>query len=309
MAAPAAAQQKEPIGRFAVDCAGSSRGTGGPTSRRVSRSRTATCPSGASASPAARTLPMAQGRSSSVVGGRDRAGKPHARPARRGRQADDAGDEEPDGPAALHVHRAGVLLNFGHRNGWSYISGGMFGRAKLTPDRSTCPGPAPMRKTLNYGGGARWFINQRMAFSVDVRWYDRGTRAAERSCFCPESSAQDDAHTDHRRDFVEIAATEAVRPIGCFSSGRRSSAARRPPRPCRSRRFEAWPFKKPVAGAFRDVAFMRLPELLHRRGGGFDRRRHARRTDVARRSRRCPPANLPATSLRLVCGAHLCRCA
>jgi hypothetical protein len=65
-----------------------------------------------------------------------------------------------------------ISLNFGHRNGWSYISGGMFGRSKLYLDRETAPVEnAPYRKTLNYGGGARWFTTDRVALSVDFRWY------------------------------------------------------------------------------------------------------------------------------------------
>ena len=65
-----------------------------------------------------------------------------------------------------------VSLNFGHRNGWSYISGGMFGRSKLYVDLAAAPASgAPYRRTLNYGGGARWFTTDRIAFSVDFRWY------------------------------------------------------------------------------------------------------------------------------------------
>jgi hypothetical protein len=65
-----------------------------------------------------------------------------------------------------------VSLNFGHRNGWSYISGGMFGRSKLYVDRADAPvSQSPYRRTLNYGGGARWFTTDRVAFSVDFRWY------------------------------------------------------------------------------------------------------------------------------------------
>ena len=65
-----------------------------------------------------------------------------------------------------------ISLNFGHRNGWSYISGGMFGRSKLYLDRADAPATnAPRRKTLNYGGGARWFTTEHVAFSVDFRWY------------------------------------------------------------------------------------------------------------------------------------------
>jgi hypothetical protein len=65
-----------------------------------------------------------------------------------------------------------ISLNFGHRNGWSYISGGMFGRSKLYLEREDTPvSNAPYRATINYGGGARWFIRQHVAFSVDFRWY------------------------------------------------------------------------------------------------------------------------------------------
>lgn len=65
-----------------------------------------------------------------------------------------------------------VSFNFGHHNGWSYISGGLFGVSKLYLDRADKPGTdAPFRSTLNYGAGARWFTNHRMAFSVDIRWF------------------------------------------------------------------------------------------------------------------------------------------
>jgi len=64
-----------------------------------------------------------------------------------------------------------LSFNFGHRNGWSYISGGI-GRSKLYLDREDAPvSDAPGRNTLNYGAGARWFTNHHMAFSVEIRWY------------------------------------------------------------------------------------------------------------------------------------------
>jgi hypothetical protein len=72
-----------------------------------------------------------------------------------------------------------ISLNFGHRNGWSYISGGMFGRSTLYLDRADDPATdTPYRKTLNYGGGARWFTNNHIAFSVDFRWYSVDEQAA-----------------------------------------------------------------------------------------------------------------------------------
>jgi hypothetical protein len=64
-----------------------------------------------------------------------------------------------------------VSLNFGHRSGWSYISGGL-GRSKLYLQRADLPvTDAPGRQTVNYGAGARWFNTHHLAFAVDVRWY------------------------------------------------------------------------------------------------------------------------------------------
>lgn len=72
-----------------------------------------------------------------------------------------------------------ISLNFGHRNGWSYVSGGVFGRSKLYVDRADAPAAStPSRKTLNYGGGARWFTSDHIAFSVDFRWYSVAEQAA-----------------------------------------------------------------------------------------------------------------------------------
>lgn len=70
-----------------------------------------------------------------------------------------------------------VSLNFGHRLGWSYISGGL-GHTRVTSDVAeplagsiVAPAESPWARTINYGGGARWFINDHMAFSVDLRWF------------------------------------------------------------------------------------------------------------------------------------------
>ena len=64
-----------------------------------------------------------------------------------------------------------VSLNFGNGNGWSYLSFGI-GRSiwSVIPEGSE-PLPADEERipTINYGGGARWFIKPRLAFSLDVR--------------------------------------------------------------------------------------------------------------------------------------------
>jgi hypothetical protein len=65
-----------------------------------------------------------------------------------------------------------VSFNFGKRNGWSYISGGI-GRSTFTAERQDAPLPDAESgsKTINYGGGARWFVKEHLAFSVDLRFY------------------------------------------------------------------------------------------------------------------------------------------
>ena len=66
-----------------------------------------------------------------------------------------------------------LSFNFGSGHGWSYISGGL-GRStwSLVPaDRAAFPSDAEALKTINYGGGARWFMKSHLAFSFDVRFY------------------------------------------------------------------------------------------------------------------------------------------
>lgn len=65
-----------------------------------------------------------------------------------------------------------VSFNFGKRQGWSYISGGI-GRSSFTAERQDAPLPSQesASKTINYGGGARWFSKKHVALSVDLRFY------------------------------------------------------------------------------------------------------------------------------------------
>jgi hypothetical protein len=68
---------------------------------------------------------------------------------------------------------AQLSLNFGSGNGWSYLSGGI-GRSNLSivPDgREPLDTDNEVLKTVNYGGGARWFAKPHLAFSFDVRFY------------------------------------------------------------------------------------------------------------------------------------------
>jgi hypothetical protein len=65
-----------------------------------------------------------------------------------------------------------ISFNFGSRDGYSYISGGI-GRSAFTAERKDkpLPDPEPGSKTINYGGGARWFATKHLAVSLDVRFY------------------------------------------------------------------------------------------------------------------------------------------
>jgi hypothetical protein len=78
------------------------------------------------------------------------------------------------------AHAAPELsFNFGNGNGWSYISGGIgLSTWSVVPDGSVPSAADDERlRTLNYGGGARWFIRKHLAFSFDARFYqiDPGT--------------------------------------------------------------------------------------------------------------------------------------
>jgi hypothetical protein len=172
IAAPAAAQPKEPIGPFVVDV----RGAFG---RHKAEPSVATELGVEPANLPTRTLGLAGGvhvyplRSRKVT-----LGLGGSMVLARGSKALDTvvGVGQPVKGPTVRRHfttfSPELSLNFGSRNGWSYISGGMFGRSKLYLDRADAPAAeAPYRKTVNYGGGARWFTRNHLALSMDFRWY------------------------------------------------------------------------------------------------------------------------------------------
>lgn len=66
-----------------------------------------------------------------------------------------------------------LSFNFGDGDGWSYISGGI-GPAQRTvvPVGGAVSVIDEQRlRTINYGGGARWFFKPRLAFTLDVRFH------------------------------------------------------------------------------------------------------------------------------------------
>jgi hypothetical protein len=72
-----------------------------------------------------------------------------------------------------------VSLNFGKRNGWSYVSGGI-GWASHASELQEDPfADSDSRRTaINYGGGARWFATPHVAFTFDLRFYAIGAQEA-----------------------------------------------------------------------------------------------------------------------------------
>ena len=72
-----------------------------------------------------------------------------------------------------------LSLNFGSREGYSYLTMGI-GNSKLTTELEDDPqaDPESSVRTLNYGGGARWFIKKHLAFNLDLRFYSINAEAA-----------------------------------------------------------------------------------------------------------------------------------
>jgi hypothetical protein len=66
-----------------------------------------------------------------------------------------------------------LSLNFGTGSGWSYLSGGIATSTWSVVPQGLPPSPADEEglKTIDYGGGARWFAKPHLAFSFDLRFY------------------------------------------------------------------------------------------------------------------------------------------
>lgn len=173
-ASPASAQQKEPIGPFVADLRGIfARHKAEPSvANDLGVSAGNLPPRSLGLAGSAHVYPFRAGAVTFGFGGNFVLG--------RGRRTLDlpvTGDPDTTtkGPTARRHFTSfspEVSLNFGHRNGWSYISGGMLGRSNLYVDVESAPATgSTYRSTINYGGGARWFAGEHVALSVDFRWY------------------------------------------------------------------------------------------------------------------------------------------
>jgi hypothetical protein len=91
----------------------------------------------------------------------------------------------PDVTTGLTSVAPQVSMNFGHSLGWSYLSAGL-GTTQVEseaaiPSQTTVvftPRDSGWVKTINFGGGARWFIKDRFGVGFDVRWYKLSTVSA-----------------------------------------------------------------------------------------------------------------------------------
>jgi len=98
-------------------------------------------------------------------------------------------EDGPDGPTIVTRMTSlspQVSLNFGRKNGYSYLTGGLgFGSFTTELDDSPVEDAETRPRVLNYGGGARWFTRKRLAFSLDLRFYKMGAQeeAVERPAY------------------------------------------------------------------------------------------------------------------------------
>jgi hypothetical protein len=88
------------------------------------------------------------------------------------------------GEIALRMLAPQLSFNFGSRAGWSYLSAGL-GTSDVTTQ--TAGGTSPRRgevrglRTLNFGGGARWFFNSHIGVGFDVRMHAIAAGTVEES--------------------------------------------------------------------------------------------------------------------------------
>jgi hypothetical protein len=97
------------------------------------------------------------------------------------------GDVDPPGTPIVRTQVVSLIpqlsINFGHKLGWSYLSAGI-GRTRVDSSADaigTAPPiivPAVWNQALNFGGGARWFMKRRLGAGFDVRFIKLGSRAA-----------------------------------------------------------------------------------------------------------------------------------
>lgn len=93
-------------------------------------------------------------------------------------------ESEPSGPKVttrLRGFAPQISFNFGSRDGFSYLSGGLSPTTLTVSREDESEETGRGAKTINYGGGARWFFSDRTAFSIDLRFYAIAPQLASES--------------------------------------------------------------------------------------------------------------------------------
>ena len=181
-AADAAAQPSQPVGPFVVDVRGSlARFKEDPAIASVLAVEPSNLPTrGLGVTVGAHWYPLRRGRLSIGIGGEF----VMARDSRTAERDEDEEDSPTLPPLPTVTTRFSSLspqlsLNFGKRDGWSYLSGGI-GLATLTAEKAGAAMPDGDRvRAIHYGGGARWFTGPHVAFTFDVRFYTVSAQAAQ----------------------------------------------------------------------------------------------------------------------------------
>jgi opacity protein-like surface antigen len=179
------AQQRQPIARFVVDVKGASAGL--PTEEGW----TPVVPAGTVAP--SRSLGLEAGAHVQVL--RFRVGSVGMGATWLRARGTTSGPEIPAGTPApmppipdLTTRLSSVApqlsLNFGHALGWSYLSAGL-GATKVESEASSTsstirftPRNSEWVKTVNFGGGARWFLTDHLGVGFDLRWHQLSPIAA-----------------------------------------------------------------------------------------------------------------------------------
>lgn len=82
----------------------------------------------------------------------------------------------PDITVSITTIAPQISFNFGGSTGWSYLSAGL-GRAQVSTERSSFDKGQAARlesgqvTSQNFGGGARWFTSDHLAFTFDIRFH------------------------------------------------------------------------------------------------------------------------------------------
>ena len=175
-AAPAAAQADEPIPYFAVDARASLAfyGQSDEIASSLAVVRTTLPSRGIGFEAGAHVYPFRFRAITFGFGGSIHASGAENTPATPEGQTGSAAP--PPVRTTFRAFNPQLSFNFGKREGWSYVSGGI-GSTTLTIEKivanaaPTVDVEGRRAKTINYGGGARWFTNDHLAFTVDVRFY------------------------------------------------------------------------------------------------------------------------------------------